>query len=62
MKKWNLPAHKKGTPARDRVAFLGGSYSLAITAVVLAILIAVNVLVSALPTTLTKYDISSSKL
>ena len=62
MKKWNLPARKKGMPARDRVAFLGGSYSLAITAVVLAILIAVNVLVSALPTTLTKYDISSSKL
>ena len=62
MKKWNLPARKKGTPARDRVAFLGGSYSLVITAVVLAILIAVNVLVSALPTTLTKYDISSSKL
>ena len=62
MKKWNLPARKKGMPARDRVAFLGGSYSLAITAVVLAILIAVNILVSALPTTLTKYDISSSKL
>ena len=62
MKKWNLPARKKGMPARDRVAFLGGSYSLAITAVVLATLIAVNVLVSALPTTLTKYDISSSKL
>ena len=62
MKKRNLPAPKKGAPARDRVAFLGGSYSLAITAVVLAILIAVNVLVSALPTTLTKYDISSSKL
>ena len=62
MKKRNPPAPKKGAPARDRVAFLGGSYSLAITAVVLAILIAVNVLVSALPTTLTKYDISSSKL
>ena len=48
--------------ARNRIAFQGGSYSLVITAVVLAILIAVNVLVSALPTTLTKYDISSSKL
>lgn len=33
-----------------------------ITAVVLAILVVVNVLVSALPSTLTKYDISSSKL
>ena len=48
--------------ARNRIAFQGGSYSLVITAVVLAILIAVNVLASALPTTLTKYDISASKL
>lgn len=48
--------------ARNRIAFQGGSYSLVITAVVLAILIAVNVLVSALPTTLTKYDISSSSV
>lgn len=45
-----------------RIALHGGSYSLAITAIVLAILIVVNMLVSALPTTLTKYDISSSKL
>lgn len=45
-----------------RIALHGGSYSLAVTAIVLAILIVVNLLVSALPTTLTKYDISSSKL
>lgn len=47
---------------RNRIALRGGSYSLIITAVVLAILIAVNILVSALPKTLTQYDISSSKL
>ena len=44
------------------IAFLGGSYSLAVTAIVLAILIAVNVLASALPETITKLDISSSQL
>ncbi len=43
-------------------AFHGGSYSLMITAVVLAILIVANVFVSALPASLTKYDISSAKL
>lgn len=44
-----------------RNALRGGSYSLAVTAIVLAILIAVNVFVSALPKFMTKYDISSSK-
>ncbi len=47
---------------RNRIALQGGSYSLIITAIVLAILIAVNVLVSALPRTMTQYDISSTKL
>lgn len=47
---------------RNRIALRGGSYSLIITAIVLAILIVVNILVSALPKTLTQYDISSSKL
>lgn len=47
---------------RNRIALRGGSYSLIITAVVLAILLAVNILVSALPETLTQYDISSTKL
>ena len=47
---------------RNRIAFQGGSYSLMITAIVLALIIVVNVFVSALPTTLTKYDISSTKL
>ena len=46
----------------NQLAFKGGSYSLFVTAVVLAILIVVNIFASTLPTTLTKYDISSSKL
>ena len=45
-----------------KLAFQGGSYSLALTAIVLAILVAVNMLVSALPTALTRYDISATKL
>lgn len=47
---------------KNKIAFQGGTYSLAITVIVLAILVALNVLVSALPTNLTKLDISSSKL
>lgn len=43
-------------------AFRGGSYSLIITVVVLAILIAVNIFASALPAAWTQYDISSTKL
>lgn len=46
----------------NQLALKGGSYSLIVTAVVLAILIVVNIFVSMLPTTLTKHDISSSKL
>lgn len=45
-----------------QLAFRGGSYSLIITAVVLALLVIVNIFASKLPTTLTKYDISSTKL
>ena len=45
-----------------RIAAKSGSYALAVTAVVLAILIAVNILASVLPTALTKLDISSTKL
>ena len=45
-----------------RIAAKGSSYALAVTAVVLAILIAVNILASVLPTALTKLDISSTKL
>lgn len=52
----------KEKPFQNRIAFQGGTYSLAVTVIVLAILIAVNFFVSALPTTLTQYDISSAKL
>ena len=43
-------------------AMRGGAYSAVLTAVVLAILIAVNVFVSAMPSGATEYDISASKL
>ena len=39
-----------------------GTYSFAVAAIVLAILVAVNVLASALPSTATKFDISAAKL
>ena len=57
MKKLPHSSEKAG-----RIAFQGGSYSLVITAVVLALLIVLNILVSALPSNLTKYDISAAKL
>ena len=57
---------KKKKNAQNAVSSLiatkGGSYSLALTAIVLAILIAVNVLVSVLPSSATKYDITSTNL
>jgi len=53
---------KKNTANRNQLAMKGGSYSLAMTAVVLALLIVANIFVSAMPTTMTKYDISASKL
>ena len=45
-----------------QIAMKGGSYSLAMTGIVLAILVVVNIFASVLPTTLTQYDISSAKL
>ena len=47
---------------KNRIALQGGSYSLIITAIVLALLIVVNIFASALPSTLTQYDISASQL
>lgn len=44
------------------LAAKGGSYSLTLTAIVLAILIVVNLFAAALPSTLTKLDISASQL
>lgn len=46
----------------NQIALKGGSYSLAVTAIVLAILVVVNIFVSVLPSTMTQYDISSTKL
>ena len=45
-----------------RIALRGGGYSLAVTAIVLAICVAVNVLAGLLPTSATRYDISAAKL
>lgn len=45
-----------------QLAFKGGSYSLIITGIVLAILIVVNICVSSLPASITKYDISAAQL
>ena len=53
---------KKNTVKRNQLAMKGGTYSLTMTAVVLALLIVANIFVSIMPTTMTKYDISSSKL
>ena len=61
MKKLNLPT-ASGRKPQNRNALRAGSYSLVVTVVVLAILIAVNVFVSALPSARTKLDISASKL
>jgi ABC-2 type transport system permease protein len=47
---------------RNNIALKGGSYAFIVSVIVLAILVVVNVFVSVLPTTWTKYDISSSKL
>ncbi|MEY8339397.1 GldG family protein [Lachnospiraceae bacterium 62-35] len=47
---------------RNRIALQGGSYSLVVTVIVLAILIAINTLASVLPKSLTQLDISSTKL
>lgn len=46
----------------SQLALKGGSYSLFITAIVLAILIVVNLFASAMPATLTKLDMSSGSL
>ena len=54
---------KKEEPASGgALALKGGGYSLAVTALVLAIIVAVNLLFGALPARLTNFDISSSKL
>ena len=44
------------------IAVKGGSYSMAVTAIAAAILVVVNILVSVLPTSATKFDITSQSL
>lgn len=56
----SLSAFKGSGSGRN--AFRGGGYAMVITAIVLAIVLLVNVAVSALPTNLTQFDMSASKL
>ena len=59
----DLKRSSSSEPAGEHtIAFRGGGYSLVITAIMLALLIVVNIFASALPTSMTKYDISASKL
>lgn len=59
-----IKKEKKGREnvRKNQIALKGGSYSLMLTGIVLAILIAVNVFASVLPSTWTRLDISSTKL
>lgn len=47
---------------KHNLAMKGGAYSLAVTAIVLAILVVVNIFVSTLPASVSRLDISASKL
>ena len=58
----HLPKRPFSAPQDRGNAFRGGSYALAVSAVVLAILIAVNVFAAALPKSLTRQDISAAQL
>ena len=62
MKKLFQKPEREEVLVNNKIAFKGGSYSIAVTAIVLAILVAVNIMASVLPSTLTKLDISSTKL
>ena len=62
MKLLNLAFHRPQGGARPGNALRGGGYALAVTAVVLAILVAVNVFAAALPASLTHQDISAAQL
>ncbi len=62
MKKWSLKPAGKAGQKQNKIAMRGGSYAFALSVLVLAILIVVNVLASVLPTSMTQLDISSSRL
>ena len=54
--------HASDMPRKKTIAVQGGAYSLAVSGVVLAIVIVVNILAGALPTSMTSFDISATKL
>lgn len=58
----HLKKKSKKPKIKSRMALQGGSYSLTISILVLAILIVLNIGVSALPSTYTTFDLSASKL
>ena len=47
---------------KNKTALKGGTYSIVLTTIVLAILVVVNIFAQALPSSATQYDISSTKL
>lgn len=53
---------KQNNASGSKTALHGGLYSLAITALVIAILVVLNIMAEALPKNMTQYDISASKL
>ena len=53
---------KRSKARRGQLALRGGAYSIVVTAIVLAILVVINLFAAALPTNLTRYDISAAKL
>ncbi len=53
---------KQNAAPGSKTALHGGLYSLAVTALVAAILLVLNIMVEALPKNITQYDISASKL
>ena len=61
MRRKSLPP-PAGKGGKNRIALQGGAYSLILSAVVLALAVVVNILASALPSTLTQYDISAAQL
>ena len=60
MRRKSLPPRRQGGQKPHRLQ--GGAYSLILSAVVLALAVVVNILASALPSTLTQYDISAAQL
>ncbi len=62
MKKFTFANQEQQQEIVNTNALRGGSYSIALTAIVLAILIVINVFVNILPSSMTIFDISSSKL